>query len=73
MNRKQMLLVIAAYYKSICRTNPPPFKEYTNLELKKHLCCLTLKKKNYASNANYITKMKYLCTCLELHFLDYFK
>lgn len=30
-----MLVVIEAYYKSIQRTNPPPFKEYSNLELKK--------------------------------------
>ena len=46
MNRKQMLVVIAAYYKSIGRTNPPPFKEYTNLELKKTIMLFELEEKN---------------------------
>ncbi len=45
MNRKQMLIVIAAYYKSIGRTNPPPFKEYTNLELKKTLMLFEIEEK----------------------------
>ena len=35
MNRKQMLLAIEAYYKSIERTTPPRFRSYSNLELKK--------------------------------------
>jgi hypothetical protein len=35
MNRKAMLVVIEAYYKNIGRTNPPPYKEYSNQELKK--------------------------------------
>ena len=45
MNRKQMLLVIAAYYKNIGRPNPPPFKEYTNLELKKTIMLFELEEK----------------------------
>ena len=45
MNRKQMLVVIAAYYESIGRTNPPPFKEYTNLELKKTIMLFELEEK----------------------------
>jgi hypothetical protein len=45
MNRKQMLIVIAAYYKSIGRINPPPFKEYTNLELKKTLMLFEIEEK----------------------------
>ena len=34
MNRKAMLILIEAYYKSIDRINPPKYKDYTNHELK---------------------------------------
>jgi hypothetical protein len=34
MNRTQMLNLIEAYYKSINRTNPPKFHDYSNAELK---------------------------------------
>ena len=35
MNRKQMIAVIEAYYKTIGRTNPPKFHDYSTAELKK--------------------------------------
>ncbi len=35
MNRKQMIAVIEAYYKSINRANPPKFHGYTTAELQK--------------------------------------
>jgi hypothetical protein len=43
MNRKQMIVVIEAYYKSIERTIPPQFRTYTNLELKQTIILFDIK------------------------------
>ena len=46
MNRKQMIVVIEAYYKSIERTIPPQFRSYSNLELKKVISMFDIKIEN---------------------------
>ena len=43
MNRKQMILLIDNYYKSIERTIPPRFRSYSNLELKKVILMFDIK------------------------------
>tara|TARA_R110000751_G_scaffold7685_1_gene31095 strand:+ start:2073 stop:2228 length:156 start_codon:yes stop_codon:yes gene_type:complete len=39
IKRDDIIPILDEYYKSIGRTNPPPFRKYTLLELKK---CLRL-------------------------------
>jgi hypothetical protein len=43
MNRKQMILLIDNYYKSIERITPPRFRSYSNLELKKVILMFDIK------------------------------
>jgi len=43
MNRKQMILLIDNYYKSIERTTPPQFRSYSNIELKKTIILFDIK------------------------------
>jgi hypothetical protein len=46
MNRKQMILLIEDYYKSIERIKPPQFREYSNQELKLVIILFDIKVKN---------------------------
>ena len=43
LKRKEMIMLIDNYYKSINRTNPPNFREYSNQELRQTIILFNIK------------------------------